>query len=1263
MVGQGVEPNPGPFGFRHAFRRVIGRAVFADKQKQLRDLALARLVEQGIEPHPGPDVGASRQDDEHLEDFSWPCEACGQVLWASDMTRLSQMRSRHISRKHPDVSKLCFRRLGRLRQADAPEPADPPGPASGQDLSRAHARPRCRHRGLSGGMSAVFLNSGGLDNCYDFLQQVVPTRPHVIGVLECRASDFHARKLRAHLASLGYRAWTLSNPPNRCNQVHNGLCFAVRDDIRAHALQTHTSSAGEFITLDLEILHISLVWQRPSEVGTGLAEALSEQAEGAFSLGRPWLGIGDFNQTPTQVCPDAGFCAVAVTDDSGAFVPSRWEGRRCIDFGVCYGGSGLPSIRYGTAKISDHKIVHLELPVALTLRQGKVIKATPRYHRPEKVESMEWAASLQRAWELAPEIPEGDTEVEWQQFCHRAEKAFAWATLHCAEGSLPSAEAVEQCMQGFHRGRRPKGSLPQLVPKQSPGVRPKSEGSFRQRKLTNWLGRARELVFQSSRGNCSAQLRANVLRTWPQEVQDLDVDTAILRIEQRIALLREARRQERISAWKQDMAAMGRKATKWLKRSVTVLPASVSRVTSEGIHEVSGNNQEALLFLKGFWKDVWERPAEPQELRRLHTGSCDRASSAVSLPPDLSLCPKELMAAARLRAGGSASLDGWDGDEVSFLPLQAWVQFSSLLARWQQRNCYPEVWTHYRSSFIPKRDPEEHVLPVDALRPLSVQSCFCRVVGGALMAKSQVKRWFEAQVSPCTHGALPGRGVHTALAALTTAFAAPGAVLVSLDLSQGFDRAIPELTVGMMARQGFPVQWAQYLMHVWGKQSRWLTWSGETLSAPEVVSTSVPQGDPCAPAAFTILVQQGADELQAALQGGSCQALFIDDRNVIVFSTQDVIRTLAHWESWATRLGLKENRVKARIVPRDPAQAQALRAAGIGPELLHSEARVLGVDFCQEGGLGSSAQKRCDQGLRILGRVACAPVSFVKKEVLASTRVTALMCWGVWFNSYPQAEGLTTKLKRAVGAHANGSRHLWQMLSGPWTDPHFYATLASFGALARGISFWRRHGALLTGGAWQVCLFDSLQDLGFVRRGADFVHAVGRFSWPPPGDAGQLKGWLKQSTHVLRETWRRRCFDRFLHNAKRHDAADLRAARARYDEKQVAATRMLWRQSGAEARGVLVGAAHSTAEYARMQGQPVPRVCCFCHSRNVPSWEHLVWRCSHFREGRPFVPRHEVLSRRLGWPVRPFLARANAALLGFLAGVRVGVRVASGFRA
>ena len=46
---------------------------------------------------------------------------------------------------------------------------------------------------------------------------------------------------------------------------------------------------------------------------------------------------------------------------------------------------------------------------------------------------------------------------------------------------------------------------------------------------------------------------------------------------------------------------------------------------------------------------------------------------------------------------------------------------------------------------------------------------------------------------------------------------------------------------------------------------------------------------------------------------------------------------------------------------------------------------------------------------------------------------------------------------------------------------------------------------------------------------------------------------------------------------------------------------MLWRKAGAEGMGVLVGAAHSTAEYARMQGLPVPRVCNFCHARVVPS--------------------------------------------------------------
>ena len=74
LVDQGVERNPGPLGFRPPLTGFVGRAVFADKRKELLDRAFARLVEQGIEPHPGPD-----------SDFSWPCEACGQVLWANSM--------------------------------------------------------------------------------------------------------------------------------------------------------------------------------------------------------------------------------------------------------------------------------------------------------------------------------------------------------------------------------------------------------------------------------------------------------------------------------------------------------------------------------------------------------------------------------------------------------------------------------------------------------------------------------------------------------------------------------------------------------------------------------------------------------------------------------------------------------------------------------------------------------------------------------------------------------------------------------------------------------------------------------------------------------------------------------------------------------------------------------------------------------------------------------------------------------------------------
>ena len=104
------------------------------------------------------------------------------------------------------------------------------------------------------------------------------------------------RKLRAHLVSLGYRSWALSNPPppNGCNQVHNGLCFADRDDIQ-------TSSAAEFVT-----------------------------AEGAFSLGRPWFGIGT----------DAGYRTVAVT-----LMPLAHMCR--------HGGTGIAALTLGCVTVPE----------------------------------------------------------------------------------------------------------------------------------------------------------------------------------------------------------------------------------------------------------------------------------------------------------------------------------------------------------------------------------------------------------------------------------------------------------------------------------------------------------------------------------------------------------------------------------------------------------------------------------------------------------------------------------------------------------------------------------------------------------------------------------------------------------------------------------------------------------------------------------------------------------------------------------------------
>ena len=620
-----------------------------------------------------------------------------------------------------------------------------------------------------------------------------------------------------------------------------------------------------------------------------------------------------------------------------------------------------------------------------------------------------------------------------------------------------------------------------------------------------------------------------------------------------------------------------------------------------------------------------------------------------------------------MMADSAAGIDGWSGSEVAAWPAHAWSIFLQLWHQWLDAGALPEVLCHYRQVFLPKEDGPHGAVHAKDLSLIAIQSVLCRTIASAMARDADVKAWFLSKVNLDTHGSLEGRGVATAMVKLLETWEQPTAILIALDLAKGFDMLEPRLALGLMGYSGFSKRWLQHFSLVWSKQRRWLQVGRFLAGTPTTVTSSVPQGDPMGPLAFVLtLAEAAASFREERLEAAAEQALFIDDRSLIVHSPRDAVCAIAHWSRWSARLGLSENLRKLQIVARSEASRRALLEAGVNPSWLAEQARVLGVDFTQGSQQEpATAARRWSLAQRILSRIKLLSVSFVCKMHLLRSRVGAVATWGRWIHPVRETESfrMASEMKRAVKAHTAGSRNLWELLQGHFTNLKFLALQNSFTYLVRALRFWQEQGSQYSGGAWFTQLRAGLLSMGFSQLGNIFMHAQHgqSFQWPWSRASGDFEKWLGQAQHALRETWRREHFNRFLAH-RRRDVEQLRASES-YHELTVKKARQLYWDTSQSGRACLVRAGFSLAAFSKMREEQVDSICPFCEAPQTPHWDHLIWQCSAFAEGRPPMPAAGActLQRRLGWPAHGASHVSAKEFLAFMASVREKVRAHGGF--
>eukprot|EP00439_Symbiodinium_sp_Y106_P014006 s7995_g2.t1 len=947
------------------------------------------------------------------------------------------------------------------------------------------------------------------------------------------------------------------------------------------AAQWHKISAeeGELVCVDMGSCLVASAYAHK-----GQQEPFLDLLAHAFQGAAPAVPIfiaGDFN-TQAGEAHVSGFHTQCVGGVRCA-VPSRWDGKRCIDYVLSNSPASSTHLRYEETAVSDHKMLagNFEIPVE--------------------------RAAL---WQFAP--------------------------------TLRYARPVNCAGPKFIPDWRPRGTKPRLI-HQRFDFSHAHRGSFRSRRLANILGRTREVVRQLRNGNLPQALMSKTLKSWPKDVPlpgSWDEREQVL--EQALSKEPGAKSLQRIQTWRRQMTSGGKGATKWLKGQTTSPPNALSYKAGQQTR-ITSTVEESLQVVKKFWREVWDRPHD--DVHRAVTRWSLTGVSADF--PDFKFTGKALAGAAAKLANTVAGPDGWSGDELAALPQEVWNTYAQLVERWRARNQWPTAFQHARQIHIPKTEIpiESTSCDVSKMRPITILSGLYRIIGSALAADPRVKAWSEAIFDESQHGAVNSRDVMTALASIMDSFMYDKHILMSLDYKQCFDRTRPSIALQVMEKAGMANWMGSMLRHIWMDQHRWIQLDGSTLTEVQNLESSLPQGDPLSPLALNILMSAPLRALRAK-QPRLAVCSFLDDRNLTAPNAREARKAKDHWDEVSRDFGLLENDAKLALVCRRDKDKKELQQQGFSSLNFADTARVLGVDLCSKATQTHrpTAEKRLQEAESAASRLSRASIPVKAKRCLWRTRIVPLASWGRLLKrpTVKELRPLQAMKKKSLQEHRMGAVPLQCLLEGHSADVAFSAGCASVNALYRA-QVWGGpcRSTRARAGSWLATARSFMKSLNFA---SDDQFGLGVWTHRDLGVQIDFRvlGQAERYKHLLREAWRHQLFHRFL-ALNRRDARCL-CGQVLYSEAGCAMTRRLWEAADGDQRAVLVGAAHSPACYAAMSGLPTPQRCEACGFNVVPSWDHVAWHCQVDAPGRPGIPS-DVMQRRMGWvPVGCGIDRAREVL-------------------
>ncbi|CAE8609210.1 unnamed protein product [Polarella glacialis] len=969
--------------------------------------------------------------------------------------------------------------------------------------------------------------------------------------------------------------------------------------------------------------------------------------------------MGDWNDEPDE-SPLAAALESAGGRVQATGAPTRWEGRRCVDYVITNAEKELANLREECAAYSDRKLLCWESPIRREPRERWRLKKTTSYAPPSGCDVRRWQQNVASAWpevqrDVKPATNREQLGENFRQLCGQLEAAFKIAFANCSEdGKVP-------------RGSRAKGSGPafERIPEASAKADPLDE-CFETRVWRNNLGRLKELArLEADEDQTAAKSNARqVLADKLARAKKVDLARPrpyeVASIETLLESLRKDKLSTKISKWVKKIQSSESAAYRWL--DVRQGPPIHNIFDEEG-EAAAQDIGEVLRVLVTHWRKVWHRSGP--DLGNLHQLLEKVLGPKRKQQKWAHVSATELAKEAKKQAGAAASVDGWSGDEVVSFSIEMWEAIAAMFRDCERLGLAPEDLANARQAHIPKEGKDvretDGALHAAAMRPIAVLSALRRVWGRARLRNSDTAEWLESWLRPEICGGRRNVDALSSVIQLLEA-ACDNKFIATFDYSLAFDFTSPKLAAEIFEWLGMPIGAANLILSVWESQTRVLQYAGEANTNPEEVNTSLPQGDPWSLIAMAVVLLLPLLDLRRGPETTDIM-LYVDDRAWASTNASDCMNFGRKWKDWSSRLGLKENEAKEKYYHQNYALAiEEFAKVGAPPKTISGAPALLGVELAPETGrpFTDKEKKKLDQAALVARKARSLPLPASRRLRIAAAKAVPKAAYG-WLCE-AATEQIFAKVEDAIARAgpnpAMGDRDLKKLFRGHSASPYFMAGQQVL------MAAWRRaKRSKSLPGIWR--------DVGWVHTLCTFLQKIGclevaAWRWttrlggiidldPSSEDFDQTSGAVGHNT---REAWRQTLFERWL--ARTDARIDSRQCQASaYNEQRCTLTRKLV-ANDTHRFAVVTGASVSPQKFEVMLSrknrrngrEPNTILCPWCKEVRGADWEHMVWKCEASGKPPELAAPTDLLQRRLGWASTARTRAYNFAVLDWMAEVR-----------